>query len=357
MGKIFIAFPFAKLCLRAVAAGVLGRPKPCGIRSVSDVETRADVIRHRLSFLDDFKLDGEEFDIHLLVPRRKDLRHMRGITTHLCSKRLPAGSFWDLGDDVYVVTPERCFLEAAMRGLEQEQLLTYGMELCGTYSLALGSEDGFVNGRQLTYAKRLQGYLRKYKSVRGIARARRAAAAIADGSDSPRETATCLALSLSTWHGGYGLPRPLMGEPIVPNDIERDLCDQDYYLADMCWPGRKLVVEYDGSHHDEPGRAAKDKRRRSELAALGYSVIIVGREEADSRRLFDQKAAQVSHLLGLRRRKPTPAHAMGRKMRQKSLFQPQKGEEPCAHAQLPLLPAGLRVRRERVDGRWDAIAT
>lgn len=356
MGKIFIAYPYALLGLRAIGARLMRRPAPCGIRRVSDVETSAVEIRRRLSFLDDFKPEGEAYEIHILVPRRKDLRHMKGIKTHLCSRELPAESFWDLGDDIYLVTPERCFLEAAMRGVDQERLMAFGMELCGTYSLAYGNEDGFANGTQLTYASRLVAYLRRYRHVRGIAKARRAMACVVDGADSPRETATCLALTMSTFQGGYGIARPFMGEPIVPKDSQRELCSQSHYLADMLWKKPKLIVEYDGGHHDEPARAAKDKRRRSELAALGYTVIVVNNDDVESHSRFDQKAAQVSRCLRRRRRKPTPGHAIGRKMFQRSIFSTEVGPDDPLATVLPLLPAGYRTYRERIDGRWDVLS-
>jgi very-short-patch-repair endonuclease len=45
------------------------------------------------------------------------------------------------------------------------------------------------------------------------------------------------------------------------------------YVADFLCHEPKLVVELDGSVHDEPEQAAFDKRRDAEIEALGFTII------------------------------------------------------------------------------------
>ena len=45
--------------------------------------------------------------------------------------------------------------------------------------------------------------------------------------------------------------------------------------ADFAYPDRRIVIEYDGVWHGEPGQFAKDRRRLNRLTAAGWRVIFV----------------------------------------------------------------------------------
>jgi len=45
------------------------------------------------------------------------------------------------------------------------------------------------------------------------------------------------------------------------------------FIADLCAPDRKLVIEIDGDIHLEPQRVERDKERTSAFETLGYRVI------------------------------------------------------------------------------------
>lgn len=102
----------------------------------------------------------------------------------------------------------------------------------------------------------------------GVARARRVLADADPRSESPRETETRLFLK----EAGFS--------DFTPQVEVRDL----RYRLDLADPKRRIAVEYDGSHHDDPIQQSKDRRRRNRLQAAGWIVIVV------DRRLFrDQK--------------------------------------------------------------------
>lgn len=58
-----------------------------------------------------------------------------------------------------------------------------------------------------------------------------------------------------------GLPIPLVNVPLLG------------YEVDFLWPGARLVVELDSSHHDSPSAKASDAARDARLAVAGYRVL------------------------------------------------------------------------------------
>ena len=43
--------------------------------------------------------------------------------------------------------------------------------------------------------------------------------------------------------------------------------------ADMAWPDRKVIVEFDGSVHRERDVFVKDLRRQNDLVAAGWTIL------------------------------------------------------------------------------------
>ena len=44
------------------------------------------------------------------------------------------------------------------------------------------------------------------------------------------------------------------------------------YIVDFCCPQRGLIVELDGSVHDQPSQIKRDRSRDAELKGMGYTV-------------------------------------------------------------------------------------
>ncbi len=51
------------------------------------------------------------------------------------------------------------------------------------------------------------------------------------------------------------------------------------YVADFVHHGAKLVVEFDGPHHDTPEGQAQDRRRDDWLRANGFRVLRIANDE------------------------------------------------------------------------------
>lgn len=111
----------------------------------------------------------------------------------------------------------------------------------------------------------------------GAARARRVFAAADGRSESPMETRVRLLLHAA----GFSTLEPQVQVPELG------------YRLDLADRRLRIAVEYDGDgHFDDPARARRDARRRTRLAALGWTVIVVTKE------LFYREPDEVVRLVG-----------------------------------------------------------
>ena len=95
-------------------------------------------------------------------------------------------------------------------------------------------------------------------------RARRGAAYVRDGVDSPMETRLRMLLVLA------GLPEPEVNHKI------RDARGWVLRRLDLSYPAARLIVEYDGRHHAESrGQWKSDLERREELDEQDWRLIVV----------------------------------------------------------------------------------
>lgn len=105
--------------------------------------------------------------------------------------------------------------------------------------------------------------------LHGVVAAREAFELVRERSESVRETWLRLLLVLA------GLPEPEVNVDVrTPDGV---------FVArvDLLYRRWKVVVEYDGRHHETDARQwARDRRRREALEALGYRVIVVAAADA-----------------------------------------------------------------------------
>lgn len=123
-------------------------------------------------------------------------------------------------------------------------------------------------------------------SGRGIAIAREVIGLSRYGAQSPAETRLRLALLAG------GVPEPRLQYRID--------CRGGVVVADMCWPARRLVVEYDGfAPHTERATFERDRRRWSWLRADGWDLRAYTAES-----IRDRKVEIAAEVLGLLSRSP-----------------------------------------------------
>ena len=131
----------------------------------------------------------------------------------------------------------------------------------------------------------LQEQLARRPSGRGSARARAVLPVADPRAESPME-------SVLRWllHAA-GLPRPVLQHEI------RDTGGRLIGRADLAWPDRKVLVEFDGEIHRERDVFVNDLRRQNQLVAAGWVVLrfssadVLGRPDeviAEIRRALDR---------------------------------------------------------------------
>lgn len=201
-------------------------------------------------------------------------------------------------DDVFVSTPEFCFLQMASL-LTVEQLIALGFELCGSY--ARTKEATVYQAFPLTSVEKLDSFLSKANGFNGIKRARRALRYILPRSASPMETALTMLLCLPYSLGGFGIASPKLNYPIdIPIPLKKKI-HAHYYICDLFWPDSNLAIEYDSDlAHSGIYKTTKDAARRSVLTTLDISVLSVTRPQIMGRASFIQLAHLVARKTGKR---------------------------------------------------------
>lgn len=113
----------------------------------------------------------------------------------------------------------------------------------------------------------------RYRRRRGVRQVRELVAMLDPTCESPRESWTLLAIR------DEGLPAPRQQYWIVVDGVPT-------YRLDHAYPVQRVVVEYDGSWHDQtPEQRAADESRRRWLRDNGWTVIVVKRGDFTGDRL------------------------------------------------------------------------
>ena len=105
----------------------------------------------------------------------------------------------------------------------------------------------------------LQRHVAMHPGAKGVKRLRRAVALADPRAESPMESRLRMELVKAR------LPRPEVQAEL------RDSSGRFLARADLYYPDRRLVIEYDGENHKE--RLAADVRRQAELLNAGYHVV------------------------------------------------------------------------------------
>lgn len=123
----------------------------------------------------------------------------------------------------------------------------------------LAATDQLVNG--LASPRELAEELARRPRGRGCARARLVLPVASPLADSPME-------SVLRWllHDG-GLPMPRLQHPVY------DSGGVMVAVADMAWPERMVLVEFDGDVHRERRTFVRDRRRQNRLVTAGWTVL------------------------------------------------------------------------------------
>ena len=208
---------------------------------------------------------------HVLVADAASRGKSQLVRSHVCAAAYPPGSFRRLTHDLYVSSPELCFLQLAP-SLPFGRLALLGMELCGGYALDADDSEGFRRREPLSTAAALRRVSQRFSGVKGAKPARLAARFLVDGALSPMEAAVVLLLCAPTSRGGYGLAPPVLNAEVRLTRLSARWPASRF--CDLYWPARRLAIEYDSNRfHVGANRIARDASRRAQLAREGVTVL------------------------------------------------------------------------------------
>jgi len=198
------------------------------------------------------------------------------------------------------------------RTLDTIALVELACELCGEYTLAPWTEQGFKNHPKDLSIANLRSFLAQMGwDARHHGRATSAARLAQEGSRSPLETIVFMLLCLPARLGGYGIPNPLLnpwvnaeGNVVVGRDEGGDL------RPDLFWESARLDVEVQSRafHRDKSTRGSRkmnDFDRELRLKTRGIEVLPVTITTIRSLHDMDALALHILRRLGRQSRYPT----------------------------------------------------
>ena len=187
-------------------------------------------------------------DVHVTVPGDAGRTVRRGVKAHAAADGTATTRIRALP----ITTPEQTFLDLAAAGIDLVALVVLG--------------DSLVRACK-TSARELVDAANRWRG-RGAKQARRAARYVRDGVDSVMESRLRMLLVLA------GLPAAQV------NFIVRHPDGSWRMRFDLCYPALKLIIEYDGRQHAmNTAQWQRDLKRREELDALGWRLIVVTAED------------------------------------------------------------------------------
>ncbi|MBP3859479.1 MAG: hypothetical protein J6I30_06665 [Pseudomonas sp.] len=235
----------------------------------------------------------------VLVPTQSEFRRVSGVKCHLCRRDLPANSFINMGDNVFVASPQLCFVQRAAE-YTLAQTVAFGARLCGTFALDKNQPSGIRRRSPLATLADLRTYVDSCPRMRGIVNARRALSLIPEGSASPMETITQMVFCYPRRLRGLGLPTPQMNyvEPI--SQVARGMIDKDYIRIDLYWPDAAFGLEYQGDFaHSSNAKIASDISRQLAAERMGIELQMLTIEQLRNESLKMMIARKIASRLGV----------------------------------------------------------
>lgn len=213
--------------------------------------------------------------IHTLVSNHSQRRDRDQRIFHIAKNPLPSRSVIRVKRELYVISPELCFILAA-RSMPFAELVRLGFELCAKYRKDPLDPQLQVSVTPVTNVSRLNKYLNSASGINGVKLAKRAVKYVLDNSNSYMETNLALLGSLPISEGGYGLPRPILNHVIKLTQAGAEFLGRNTCEADEVWLERKVALEYDSTfYHLERDQFMLDKKRSTAMALSGFKVLNV----------------------------------------------------------------------------------
>lgn len=260
-----------------LARGPLGTPSPAPYRRW----VRGAL---RLESLPCLPEPSPEQPLEMAVPSPEARVRTRGVRCVTHGTALPGNAFMQVGEGVWVSSPELLFLEMAPV-LSETALALLGYELCGTYS-----RPGVFGLEPATTTGRLHAFLDACNGARGVRRARRVLAYVRDDAWSPMESVLALLSMQGIERAGYGIGSVTLNR--------REQTQRGSRVPDIMFDGTRVGINYDGMGHfdlqkvadaarrmeQDPGSAAREEELRQTMQATRAKLVDDARRNRELRR-------------------------------------------------------------------------
>ena len=294
--KLVLSHETALSHLRAHRERRRDRIVPSRIRTLDDCACSLHQIE---TFSLPFLVDNEH-TLHVLVSSLAKEQKSKTHTCHVLTGSIPSGAFWKIGDSVYAASPELLFVEMASK-LSLIELVLFGLELCGAYTLRPDGQSGFYNCPVATTKQLLSSFVKRAKGMRGATKAGQALRWVVDGSNSPMESSLMLYLCLPVRLGGYAFRLPDLNPTTSLGKKAVAVLNYESIRCDLHWVKERVALEYNSTQeHLNPRSAAKDARRANTLGYSDINLIIVTPHMIADHTQFDGVAKQLAKALGVR---------------------------------------------------------
>lgn len=252
-----------------------------------------------------FEFIKPQDEIDVLVFDKNASHRSTGVRSHLWLNPKSIGSLYRLTNEVFVVSPELCYLQMA-HYLDFVEMVRLGYYLASSFAFAPNTGARFVEREAVCTTGSMRRLVNRLEACRGSGIADRALRWVIDGAASPMEVDLAMRLCLPVRYGGYGFSLPVLNRRINLPESVAESFGRDYYVMDYYWERKKVAVEYDSDEfHTGSARISYDAVRRNALGSMGIHVITMTRNQYFNPAAMDGFARELGIALHEYRRKPT----------------------------------------------------
>lgn len=258
-----------------------------------------EIARYVRSVLEELGVDANELEQpDVLAPFSNDRVRSRPFSCHAHGALITGNEVIPVAPGILVVDEALCFMQAAT-WMHELELIEYGYELCGAYTVHPGG--GYQEHAPMTSREELLDRIAQLPGASGAKRARQALRMVRNGSRSPMETATAMMISFDRRLGGLGCRAFAMNHRITVPDALKTTTAIGYIEVDIYSERHKAGVEYDGHEHGEDERRAHDADRLSVLGSLRVRVVTLTNVHFSSQLKLHRALNAIAWLFGLRK--------------------------------------------------------
>lgn len=210
----------------------------------------------------------------LLISEINNRKNSNYVKIRYSNLHYPKNSFLKIDDDIFIPCPE-LLLYQLVQILDHVDLLLFGFEICGNYSVSYQDDKTFSSDiPPITTSRRIKLYLDKLHALNrhcyGINKAIYLANILNNNSASPQESRLYLMLCAHRSLGGYGIKNMVLNRSVVMKNTSEKISLQYTIIPDISNPKKKIAIEYDSAmFHNNVKQDNKDKLRFNAMQTAG----------------------------------------------------------------------------------------